>query len=94
MDDVKMDFRAEQYEQVLSLKDSVAALANWQTFFPYRPKTTPLQDPKAWWRYIILRYWVTVKHGGNERSATGVNSSSTLSSRLVGFYLFPVSLPR
>lgn len=51
MDDVKMDFRAEQYEQVLSLKDSVAALTNWQIFFPYRPKTTPLQDPKAWWRY-------------------------------------------
>ncbi|CAM9992955.1 unnamed protein product, partial [Ectocarpus fasciculatus] len=40
MDDVKMDFRAEQYEQALSLKDSIAALANWQTFFPYRPKTT------------------------------------------------------
>ncbi len=50
MDDVKMDFRAEQYEQALSLKDSFAALANWQTFFPFRPKTTPLQDPKAWWR--------------------------------------------
>lgn len=50
MDDVKMDFRAEQYEQALSLKDSAAALANWQTFFPFRPKTSPLQDPKAWWR--------------------------------------------
>ncbi|CAN0000991.1 unnamed protein product, partial [Hapterophycus canaliculatus] len=51
MDDVKMDFRAEQYEQALTLKDSVAALANWQTFFHYRPKTSPLKDPKAWWRY-------------------------------------------
>lgn len=50
MDDVKMDFRAEQYEQALTLKDSLAALSNWQTFFPFRPKTTPLQDPKAWWR--------------------------------------------
>ncbi|CAM9605272.1 unnamed protein product, partial [Scytosiphon promiscuus] len=54
MDDVKMDFRAEQYEQVLSLKDSFAALSNWQTFFPFRPKTTPLQDPKAWWRYAFV----------------------------------------
>eukprot|EP00752_Nemacystus_decipiens_P006311 g5691.t1 len=54
MDDVKMDFRAEQYEQALSLKDSIAALANWQMFFPYRPKTTPLQDPKAWWRYAFV----------------------------------------
>lgn len=53
MDDVKMDFRAEQYEQALSLKDSIAALANWQMFFPYRPKTTPLEDPKAWWRYGV-----------------------------------------
>lgn len=86
-----MDFRAEQYEQVLSLKDSIAALANWQTFFPYRPKTTPLQDPKAWWRYAMVQ--VTVKRG-NERSATGDNSSRTLSSRPVGFDLFPVSLPR
>ncbi|CAM9181103.1 unnamed protein product [Hapterophycus canaliculatus] len=52
MDDVKMDFRAEQYEQALSLKDSLSALSNWQTFFPFRPKTTPLQDPKAWWRLV------------------------------------------
>lgn len=51
MDNVRMDFRAEQYEQVLCLKDSIAALTNWQTFFPYRPKhKTPLQDPRAWWR--------------------------------------------
>jgi len=50
MDDVKMDIRAEQYEQALSLKDAAVALANWKTFFPFRPKTTPLQDPKAWWR--------------------------------------------
>ncbi|CAM9617791.1 unnamed protein product, partial [Ectocarpus fasciculatus] len=54
MDDVKMDFRAEQYEQALSLKDSAAALANWQMFFPYRPKTTPKQDPRAWWRYAFV----------------------------------------
>ena len=53
MDDMKIDFRAEQYEQALSLKDSFAALANWQTFFPFRPKTTPLQDPKAWWRCAV-----------------------------------------
>lgn len=56
MDDVKIDLRAEQYEQALSLKDSIAALANWQTFFPFRPKTTPLQDPKAWWRYVCRRH--------------------------------------
>eukprot|EP00903_Cladosiphon_okamuranus_P017946 g16513.t1 len=54
MDDVKVDFHAEQYEQALSLKDSIAALANWQIFYPYRPKTTPLQDPKAWWRYAFV----------------------------------------
>ncbi|CAM9455743.1 unnamed protein product [Ectocarpus sp. 4 AP-2014] len=54
MDDVKMDFRAEQYEQALSLKDSIAALSNWQTFFPYRPKTTPKRDPRAWWRYAFV----------------------------------------
>lgn len=57
MEDVKIDFRAEQYEQMLSLKDSIATLANWQTFFPYRPKTTPLQDPKAWWRYVQSTEW-------------------------------------
>lgn len=57
MDDVRIDFRAEQYEQMLSLKDSIAALANWQTFFPYRPKTTPLRDPKAWWRYAYRITW-------------------------------------
>ncbi|CAM9888598.1 unnamed protein product [Sphacelaria rigidula] len=50
MNDVRIDVRAEQYEQILQLKDSFTALSNWQTFFPYRPKTSPLQDPRAWWR--------------------------------------------
>lgn len=50
MDDMRIDVRAEQYEQLLQLKDSIAALANWQTFFPYRPKIGPMRDPKAWWR--------------------------------------------
>ena len=62
MDDVKMDFRAEQYEQALSLKDSIAALANWQIFFPYRPKATPRQDPKAWWRYAVAETNKRMRH--------------------------------
>lgn len=52
MDDVRMDVRAEQYEQALALKDNFAALANWQTFFPYRPKKSPMEDPRGWWRCV------------------------------------------
>lgn len=52
VDDVNLDVHAEQYEQVLTLKDSMVALSNWQTFFPYRPKTGPTEDPRAWWRYV------------------------------------------
>ena len=64
-----MDFHAEQYEQALTLKDAIASLANWQTFFPYRPTTTPMEDPKAWWRYgtrrttcacYVYRFWFLV----------------------------------
>ncbi|CAM9966321.1 unnamed protein product, partial [Laminaria digitata] len=54
VDDILMDFHAEQYEQALILKDAIAALSNWQTFFPYRPKTKPMEDPKAWWRYAYI----------------------------------------
>lgn len=50
MENMLMDVRAEQYEQALELKDSISALVNWQAFFPYRPKTGPLKDPKGWWR--------------------------------------------
>lgn len=50
VDEIRVDLRAEQYEQILLLKDSFVALSNWQAFFPYRPKASPLQDPRAWWR--------------------------------------------
>ncbi|CAM9428246.1 unnamed protein product, partial [Sphacelaria rigidula] len=54
VDDIRVDLRAEQYEQILQLKDNFVALANWQIFFPYRPKASPLQDPRAWWRYAYV----------------------------------------
>lgn len=52
---MSIDLRAEQYEQALSLKDSIVALANWQRFYSYRPKVSPKEDPRAWWRCVKAR---------------------------------------
>ncbi|KAG5176382.1 hypothetical protein JKP88DRAFT_265414 [Tribonema minus] len=42
---------AEQVQQAFLLRDSAAAMRNWAVFYPYRPRVSIREDPKAWWRY-------------------------------------------
>ena len=58
-----IDVTSRQFRQYQLLKNAILSQQRFDTMLHGRPKKSPLEDPRSWWRYAIL----CVQHRPNSR---------------------------
>lgn len=60
---INLDVTPQQYRQYQLLQNAILSQQRFDTMLHGRPRKSPLEDPRGWWRYAIL----CVQHRPNSR---------------------------